>query len=140
MGGRSSEAERKLAFIVDRSRDFITLISHDYRYEVVNDSYCSAMEKARDDILGKTVAQVWGRDRFHGNIKQHLDRCLAGDEIEYVDRFSFGPFERHMQVTLLPYHGNGQEVTHVLVFTRDVTRFSQIESKLSAYEFRDLTT
>ncbi len=135
------DALEKLTYIFDECRDYITLIKHDYTYELVNDSYCRAMEKKRDDILGRTVAQVWGENRFHNNIKHHLDRCLTGEEIEYLDTFMFGPFERHMQVTIKPYYGGpNKEVSHVLVFTRDVTRLTEIESRLNHYEFRDATT
>ena len=61
-------------YIVNRSRDFITLINREYRYEIVNDSYCSAIERTRDEILGRTVEEVWGSSRFLGAIKPRLDR------------------------------------------------------------------
>ncbi len=134
-------ALEKLSYIFDECRDYITLIKHDYTYELANEGYCRAMEKKRDEILGRTVAQVWGENRFHNNIKHHLDRCLIGEEFEYLDTFMFGPFERHMQVTIKPYYGGpNREVSHVLVFTRDVTRLTEIESRLNHYEFRDATT
>ncbi len=134
------EANRKLAFIIDHSPDYITLISRDYRYEVVNRSYCDAMEKNREDILGKSVAEVWGDDSFHSKIKHHIDQCLAGELVDYVARFYFGPFERTLQVTMSPYPSSDEDVTHVLVRTRDITRLGRIESRLNSYEFYDSTT
>ena len=134
------EANRKLAFIIDHSPDYITLISRDYRYEVVNRSYCEAMEKDREEILGRSVAEVWGDDSFHNKIKHHIDQCLAGESVDYVARFYFGPFERTLQVTMSPYPEGDEEVSHVLVITRDITRFGQVESKLNNYEFHDPTT
>lgn len=140
MDDSDSYAVKTLGFILDSSTDFITLISRDYRYEVVNATYCSAMEKERDAILGRTVAEVWGSDSFHARIKHHIDQCLAGSQVEYVSCFSFGPFERHLQVTMTPYRSEGDEVSHALVFTRDITNLSQVESKLHEYEYRDPTT
>ncbi|TVQ96937.1 MAG: EAL domain-containing protein [Spirochaetaceae bacterium] len=130
----------KLAFIVDHSPDYITLITRDYRYEVVNRSYCEAMEVKREEILGRTVAEVWGDEHFHTTIKQYLDQCLNGEMVDYVATFLFGPFERTAQVTMAPYPSADGEVTHVLVRTWDITRYSRIESKLNSYEFYDPIT
>lgn len=130
----------KYEYIVNISRDFMTLISREYVYEIVNDSYCRAMEKAREDILGRTVAEVWGQETFEHAIRGHLDDCFAGKEVQYIERFRFGPFEKHMHVTYYPYLDEGGGVTHAAVCSHDITDLSRIESKLSHYEFRDPTT
>jgi diguanylate cyclase (GGDEF)-like protein/PAS domain S-box-containing protein len=126
--------------LINASRDLITLIDRSYTYEVANDSYCRAIDKPRSEILGKTVAEVWGQARFESAIKGHLDACLAGRVVEYVERFQFGPFDRHMHVTYSPYQGESGEITHVVVCSHDITHISQIESKLTQYEFKDPTT
>jgi len=130
----------KYEYIVNISRDFMTLINREYVYEIVNDSYCRAMEKAREDILGRTVAEVWGQDVFQKAIRGHLDDCFSGKEVQYIERFRFGPFEKHMHVTYYPYVGDGGRVTHAAVCSHDITDLSRIESKLSHYEVRDPTT
>jgi diguanylate cyclase (GGDEF)-like protein/PAS domain S-box-containing protein len=134
-----SERER-FEYIVNTSRDFITLIDRSYVYVLANDSYCRAMEKARDEIVGRSVAEVWGAERFEKEIKRRLDDCFAGREIEYIDRFKFGPFEKHMHVNCYPFVENDGRITHALVFSHDVTHITQIESKLTHYEFRDPVT
>jgi diguanylate cyclase (GGDEF)-like protein len=128
--------------LINNSRDLITLINRDYVYEIANDAYCAAMEKSRVDIVGRTVAEVWGEERFQTVIRKHLDECFAGREVQYIERFRFGSFEKHMHVTYTPYsderRGNG--ITHVAVCSHDITHISQIESRLTQYEFRDPTT
>ncbi len=126
--------------LIDKSRDLITLINREYVYEIANEAYLKAIEKQREDIVGKSVSEVWGRERFESAIRGHLDACFEGREVEYVERFKFGPFERHMHVTYSPYRSDGGEITHVAVVSHDITHISQIESKLTAYEFRDPTT
>ena len=130
----------KYAYVVNISRDFMTLISRDYVYEIVNDAYCSAMEKQREAIVGRSVAEVWGEETFQNAIRAHLDECLAGHEVQYIERFRFGPFEKHMHVTCYPYPGGGQPVTHVAVCSHDITNLARVESKLSHFELRDPTT
>jgi diguanylate cyclase len=130
----------KYAYIVNTFRDFITLINRDFVYEIVNDSYCRAMGKSREEILGRTVAEVWGLERFSGGISRHLADCFEGREVQYIERFRFGPFEKHMHVTCYPYSDGDEGITHAVVCSHDITHISQIESKLTHFEFKDPTT
>ena len=125
--------------IVNRSSDFITLIDRDYRYVVANDAYCRELQKPRELIVGRTVAEVWGEERFNAPIKGYIDRCLAGEEVNNIDKFKFGPFMKYMHITYFPYR-EGEAITHALVFSHDITRISEIESQLTNYEFRDPVT
>ena len=125
--------------IVNISKEIISLISRDYQYEVVNDAYCATIGKTRDEILGRTVAQVWGNEIFEKNIKGYLDRCFAGEKVEYIQKFKFGDSFRYMYVSYKPYAQNG-EVTHAIVFSRDETKRKELESKLHNYEFKDPVT
>ena len=125
--------------IVNRSRDYITLINCDYVYEIANDAYCRQIGRSRDDVVGHTVGDVWGPERFERAIRPNLDRCFAGEQVTYVDKFLFGEIERHIHVAYYPYTTNGR-VSHALVFSHDITRLSQVEDRLTTYEVRDATT
>jgi predicted signal transduction protein with EAL and GGDEF domain len=106
---------------------------------VANDAYCREVEKTREEIVGRKVAEVWGAEKFRSPIKGFLDRCFAGEEVNNIDKFKFGPFMKYMHVTYSPYR-EGDEVTHVLVASHDITRIGEIESRLTNYEFRDPVT
>lgn len=127
--------------IVNLSRDFITLIDREYRYTLVNESYCETIERSREEILGQTVAEVWGRTKFETTIKERLDQALDGEEVHYIERFRFGPVDKHMHVSFYPYRDDdGAEVTHVLVFSHDISKLAQVEARLEAYEYYDPVT
>src|SRR5574337_478979 len=119
-------------FIVNRSNDFITLINHDYVYEIVNDTYCTMIGLDRTEVLNHSVAEVWGQEVFDATIKAYLDRCFAGEQVHYVERFRFGIQNRYMHVSYYPY-GDDDRITHALVFSHDITRLGEIESKLINY-------
>ena len=129
-------------YIVNRSRDFITLIDRDLRYEIVNDSYCNAIERRREDILHRTVKEVWGSERFNDAIEPRLRACFDGEEVHYVEEFHFGSVRKRLHVSFYPYSdgGSGGEPTHVLVFSHDITYLGQVESRLQQLEYRDRTT
>jgi len=126
-------------YIVNVSKDFITLINRDYVYEIVNDSYCEEMGRNREEILNRSVAEIWGKDKFEDFLKQHLDKCFAGQEVHYIDTFKFGPFDKYMHVSYYPYREN-DTITHAAVFSHDITSVGEIESKLTNYEYRDPIT
>ena len=138
-GAKTASPEER-QFLLNKSHDFITLIDSHYRYQVVNDPYCWAMDRPKEEILGATVPEIWGEERFEASIKAKLDRAFDGQEVHFAERFAFGPFERDMQVSMYPYQEHGEDVTHVAVFSYDVTRVSEIEAKLADYEFRDVQT
>lgn len=126
-------------YIVNRSHDFITLINRDYVYEIVNDTYCAIIGLGRTEVLGHSVAEIWGEDTFDDRLRRYLDRCFAGEEVHYVERFKFGLEQRFMHVSYYPY-GDGGRVTHALVFSHDISRLGETESKLINYEYRDPLT
>ncbi|RDG33319.1 EAL domain-containing protein [Oceanispirochaeta sp. M1] len=132
--------EKKYKYIINTSSDLITLINKDYCYEVVNESYCNMLGKNQDEILDTPVSVVWGEDRFKNAIKSYLDRCFEGEEIHYVDQFNFGDSTRYMHVSFYPYNEEDNEITHALVFSHDISKLGEIESKLLNFEFRDPVT
>jgi len=133
-------SEEKYKYIINTSSDMITLINRDYSYEVVNDSYCNVIGRLKKEILGSQVSQVWGEAKFNNTIKQYLDRCFDGEEIHYVDQFEFGNSYRYMHVSYYPYTEETGAVSHALVFSHDITKLGEIETKLFNYEFRDSVT
>jgi diguanylate cyclase (GGDEF)-like protein/PAS domain S-box-containing protein len=129
----------KYEYIINNSRDFITLINRDYVYEIVNDTYCNVIEKPKAQVLGSSVAEVWGKDVFYNTIKGYLDRCFAGEYVHYIEQFKFGSFSKYMHVSYYPYYENG-DITHVIVFSHDITHIGELESRLNHYEYRDPVT
>ncbi|MCK5201571.1 MAG: PAS domain-containing protein, partial [Spirochaetales bacterium] len=130
----------KYEYIVNRSKDFITLINNKYVYELVNLSYEKMIGKPQVEILNKTVAQVWGDEIFQTKLKRYIDKCFSGEEVHYIDKFKFGLDVRYVHVSYYPYRNDDMEITHVLVFTHDITQLGKIESKLINYEYRDPIT
>jgi len=136
----SEQGNPKYDFIVNSSKEYMSLIDRNYVYEAVNDAYCRSQGKTRSEILGKSVLEVWGEDVFQSSIKQRLDLCFLGEEIRYEDRFSFGnDEERYFDVSYYPYFENGKEVTHVAVISRDVTGDILSEKELQRTIYRVLS-
>ncbi|MBF0520095.1 MAG: PAS domain S-box protein [Nitrospirae bacterium] len=126
------EIGKRYEFIVNTSKEFMTLINRDYTYDVINASYGRAHGKTPQSVIGKSVRKVWGADVFNNVIKKHLDKCFAGEEVNYQSWFNFhtlGP--RFLDVTYYPYYNLNGQVTHAVVVSRDITAHQQAEDILA---------
>ena len=125
------ESWRRYEFIVNTSKEFMTLVNRDYVYHAANEAYCRAHGKKREEIVGRSVAQVWGEGRYLTKIKENFDRCFAGDEIHYQGWFTFSVLgRRYMDVTYYPYYNAEGIVTHAVVVSRDITERTRAEKEL----------
>ena len=128
---------RKYEFIVNTSKEFMSLINRSYTYEAVNEAYCRAHNKSQEEVLGSTVADVWGEKRFQTVIKPYLDHCFAGNEEHHQSWFRFKLGERrYHEVNYYPYRGDKAEVTHAVVVTHDITKHKMAEDALKESERR----
>ena len=125
------EARRKTQFIANAADQLLTMIDRDYRYESVNQAYCRARGQRPRDVVGRTVADVWGRMQFEAIIKPKLDHCFAGKVASSEDWFKFDGKElRCFQVTYNPYRNDQGRITHAVVVTHDITDRKSAEAEL----------
>jgi len=132
--------DERFKFIVNRSSDFISLINSDHVYEFANEAYCAAMGVDPEDVRGRMVSSVVGNERYMANLRPVLERCLSGETIEFIDVMSVGDIEKHLHVTCSPFREDGEQAGNVLVVSHDITRLTEIETRLTRYEFIDPLT
>ncbi len=127
------DMRRKYEFIANTSKPFMTLISTTYIYEAANTSFCQAHEKDRSEIVGKSVADIWGEKAFIGSIKERLDRCFRGEAIEQFEALVDFPAlgSRAFDVGCYPYFDEEGKATHAVIISRDISDRVKIESDLN---------
>jgi len=129
------EMRRRYEFIANNSKEFMTLINKDYIYEAANDSYCFAYGKKQENIVGKSVVEIWGKDVFNTTIKEFLDKCFTGEEANYEEWFSFSALgKRYFDVRYYPYYNKDAVVTHAVVVTHDITQRKIAEDELKKHQ------
>lgn len=117
--------------IIATSKEHMSLLDHNYVYRAVNDSYLTAHNHRREDIVGHTVAEMLGQETFDSLVKEKLDRCLAGEEIRYQGWFHFVGLGRlFMDVAYYPLVEEDGSVSGVVVNARNITAQHEAEEAL----------
>jgi len=133
--GEIREIEDRYKFIVNAYGELMTLINTEYVYELVNDSLCRAFRKSREEFIGKTVAEVWGKEKFRKEIKAKIDKCFRGEIFKEEDTFVIpGAERRYYAVTYYPYRNENNEITHIVGVTDDITERKEAEIALKKSE------
>lgn len=131
----SAVSSNQYEFIVNTSKDLLSLIDYEYRYIAVNDTYCRAHKLSREEIIGHSVADIWGKETFKEIIEEKLIKCLTGEEVTYRAKFMLPASGlRSMEVTYYPYCNAEGKFTHAVVVSRDATEEKAVENKLVAFE------
>ncbi|WP_411036676.1 PAS domain-containing protein [Shinella sp. BYT-45] len=69
--------------ILDSLPDRVAVITTDYRYLYSNPLNAERFSEKPIDLVGRHVVEFIGVQRFESRVKRHLDRCFAGEVVEY---------------------------------------------------------
>ncbi len=117
-----NETLHRYEFITNSVKDMMSLINKQYIYEAVNDEFCHSLHKNRAEIIGFSVRDLWGKEKFDKRISPYFDRCFQGEEVNYELWLEFpGGQQRYCSVSFFPYVNQHGSVTHSVVVTRDIT-------------------
>ncbi len=131
----------KYKLMTNSSKDYITLIDRNYVYQAVNDAYLEARNLKRENVIGHTVAEVWGNDVFQESIKWYIDRCFEGHIVNDQSTFEFKSSElNYMDITYYPCYDTDDSLSHVVVTSHNITDIKRSEEKIKRLAYYDSLT
>ena len=108
--------------MVTASSDLMVLVDPNYTYRAVNQAYCDEHGRLREDILGRTIAEVFGKKMFEKTLKPHLDRSLSGEHVSFAFWWtSPSRGRRHVDARYDPFFEADGSVSGITVNMRDTT-------------------
>jgi PAS domain S-box-containing protein len=115
--------------------DSMTLINRSYVYDFASETYCRDHGRSKKEILGNTVAYIWGETNFRKFIKKNLDDCFAGKVVRYENWLDVpGQGQKYYRVSYSPYFDATGQVTHAIVASLDITDFKKEEEAVEKSE------
>ena len=138
---RAFRALKRYEQIISSTADLMAFVDQSCIYQAVNDAFVRAYERAREDIVGKSMYEVHGAEVFESRLKEALDRCLAGEEAHYQAWFDFpATGRRFMDVAFYPYPDGMGKDSGIVVSWRDLTETHTLSEKLSYQASHDALT
>ncbi|MFA6506891.1 MAG: ATP-binding protein [Treponemataceae bacterium] len=125
---------KRYEFMADASREYMSIINRDFRYEAVNAAFCASMKRTREEVIGRGVEDLWGSTIFKEYIEKPLCDCLSGTTLVFRSNFAFGDGQpRSQEVSYYPFIPQGSSLpTHAVVVTKDITDYARKEEELEA--------
>jgi PAS domain S-box-containing protein len=132
---RAEEELLRYACIVSNSSDMMAILDNNFVYLGANDAYLASFGVAKDEVVGHTVAEVFGKEFFEAIMKPNAERCLEGNKVNYENWFQFPVHgSRFMSVSYSPYIGPDGGIRGFVVNAKDITDRKRAEEALREEE------
>ncbi len=134
---RAEESARRnrqeLRLITDSVPAFIVYVDSAQRYRFANKPYADALGLAPDQIVGRHVQEVIGRNEYR-SVSHHIEAALSGDLTEFDSSVSYrklGP--RLMHTLFVPDVYGDEEVRGFFVIAHDITERKRTEEQIQQH-------
>jgi len=133
---RAEEILREYKKVIESSQDMIAVVDRNYNYLIVNNAFLKYRGVGSEQIIGRPVSEVLGKDVFEEHIKKNLDACLNGKVVQYGMKYTYPELgKRDLSVSYFPVEGP-EGINRVASVIRDITEMRCMEEKLQESEMR----
>lgn len=137
-----SESEARFKAIVDNLPQLISVVTGNLEFQYVNKSYEGFFKRDINDIVGKRVEDIIGREVF-SKAKPYINKVLRGERVHYQEKFEYSKNQiAHMDGILEPRFIDGKQDGYFAILS-NVTEYKKLfhalmESKLKYLEFLNM--
>jgi PAS domain S-box-containing protein len=124
------ETERQLALVTDTAPVFIAHCDRDSRFKFVNRPYAARFGLEPGDVIGKTTAEVLGKEAA-ASFRDQVETVLSGKAVEFEMEVPYEKLGNHfMHCSYAPDFGpDGAVIGYVAAIT-DISRRKEVEEQL----------
>jgi PAS domain S-box-containing protein len=122
--------------VIESSQDMIAVVDQHYKYILANPGFLKYRGLNREQVIGKSVLEVLGKDVFEKVVIKNLDTCFQGEVVQYEMKYIYPKLgERDLLVQYFPIK-NPDGINRVVCVIRDITERKQMEEALGESEQR----
>jgi diguanylate cyclase (GGDEF)-like protein/PAS domain S-box-containing protein len=123
------ESEERLRLVANNVPALISYVDREQRYRFSNRTYDDWFGIAHEHMQGRTVAEVFGEEAY-GRMRKDLERCLAGESVEFEFATAEGGRRRTLQVACVPHLGADGKALGFYMLANDVTQLKRAQEDL----------
>ena len=130
---RLEERLREYEKAVEGAEDIIGVVDREYRLLLANRQYLRMRNMSREQVVGRFVRDVLGKEVFETVIKPKLDECFRGKVVRYERKFSYPTIgERDLLLSYYPIEAANGTIDRVACILHDITDRKRAEEALAA--------
>lgn len=116
--------------VVEGLHEIIAVLDRDYRYLLANQAFLNYHGLRREQVVGRTAAEVLGQEPFDAVIKPRVDECLQGRVVRYEMTFTYSALgQRNLNATYFPIEGPAG-IDRIAVVLEDISERKKSEREL----------
>jgi len=122
---------QKYSQIVSAVKEQILFIDKNYICQAVNEAYLKDYNKSRHEVIGHSMSEIAGQQAFDVQVKNLIDRCLMGEEIQVQCWQDLpGAGKRYLDICYYPFFEEKDLANGVVITARDITKIKQLEDHM----------
>jgi PAS domain S-box-containing protein len=128
---RAEERLREYEKAVEGVEEIIGVVDREYRLLLANRHYLKMRNLTREQVVGRLVPDVLGKEVFENVIKPKLDECFRGEVVRYEMKFSYPMVgERDLLLSYFPIEAENGTIDRAACILHDITDRKRAERKV----------
>jgi len=116
---------------VESAEEMIAVVDRNYRYLIANRKFLAMRGMTKEQVLGRSAADVLSKGAFEAVIKEKLDECFRGKVVRYEMKYSYPELgEREILVSYFPSEGP-DGIDRAACILHDITERKKAEEALA---------
>jgi diguanylate cyclase (GGDEF)-like protein/PAS domain S-box-containing protein len=123
------ESEERLRLVANNVPALISYLDREQRYRFSNRTYDDWLGIPQSEMHGRSVAEVFGAEAY-GRMRPHIERVLAGEEVQFEFTTVERGRQRALQVACVPHLAADGAVLGFYMLANDVTALKRAQEDL----------
>lgn len=131
--GRSETQARLKEYeqAVEGLQEMMIVVDSNYRYLIANRAFLSYRGQTREQLIGRTVAEILNPQAYETVVKNKLAECFTGKVVKYEMKYTYPQIgERDLLIAYYPI-SDGKEVNRIAGVIQDISERKQAEKALA---------
>jgi len=123
------ESEERLRLVANNVPALISYLDREQRYRFSNRTYDDWLGIPQSGMLGRSIAEVFGEEAY-ARMRPHIERVLAGEEVQFEFSAAAGGRQRALQVSCVPHLAADGAVLGFYLLANDVSALKRAQEDL----------